>query len=263
MPEFRPLSNREETLLRKLQNRKYRRKEAAFVAEGGRTVEQLLANGKVKVEWLLFDADKALWLQSPWTDALKGREARTAETSIFEALSDTDTPQGVLAVCRVPAARRVAELASGSGVLVALDRIQDPGNLGTMVRSATWFGAAGLLVGKGTVDLFHPKTVRSTAGATGALPYAEGELFALLEEAEAAGRQTVLLDGNPGAEPLKAFRPGRPLTVVIGNEANGVDAELMTAHRPRLRIEKGGGADAVESLNASIALSIALYQLAD
>lgn len=257
------LSRNKQTLLRKIQQKKYRYREQLFLLEGVRSVQQVIENEWPAVSWICFDEDQYLWEEPGWQAVSERFYSYRLDAGVFAEVTDTQNPQGVLAVCRMPAARSVAELASGSGLLVALDRIQDPGNLGTMVRSATWFGAAGLLVGKGTVDLFHPKTVRSTAGATGALPYAEGELSALLEEAEEAGRQTVLLDGNPGAEPLKAFRTDRDLTVVIGNEANGVDAALMTAHRQRLRIEKGGGADAVESLNASIALSIALYQLAD
>jgi len=141
--------------------------------------------------------------------------------------------------------------------VIAVDAVQDPGNLGTMIRTASWFNVAGLLIGHGTVDPFHPKVVRSTAGATGAISYVKTNLQENLSNFEASGWNIAALDGGAGSESLKNSRPSQKDILIIGNEGNGVDPKLMEG---RKRISIHGNADNVESLNAAVALSIALYQ---
>lgn len=233
---------------------KHRKASGLFLAEGERCVEQILENGFVKVEEIIFDESfdaESLSAGSIPSYNLPGKE--------FNEIADTETPQGVIAVCRQPDESSPDQLASQSGVIVAFDAIQDPGNLGTMIRTASWFGAEGLIIGSGTVDPFHPKVVRSTAGATGAIPYLKGELSSVFEQFEKEDWQCCLLDGGDGAEDLSTFQPGQKTILVVGNEANGISPVLKTESRVRLRIP--GDNHTVESLNAAVALSIALYAL--
>ena len=247
-------SNNQITLLRKLKQRKHREKEGLFIVEGERAVEQVRDNKLLTIHGIFFDKEKAENYQ-PRADSF------FLDEKVFAEISDTETPQGVLALCRIPDETSLNDLKKETGVIVATDAIQDPGNLGTMVRTAAWFGARAALLGKGTVDLFNPKVVRSTAGATGSLPFITGDLETLLAELEAAGWQTLLLDGNPGAVPLNRVSPHKKTVIVVGNEANGVSPSLMKENRIRTLIPPVGTQKSVESLNAAIALSIALWNV--
>ncbi len=176
----------------------------------------------------------------------------------FQAISDTDTPQGVLAVCHIPEETTFPKLNKKNGVIVALDGIQDPGNAGTIIRTAAWFDAAGIVFGTGTVDPFHPKVVRSTAGATGSLPLMKGSLEELLSRFEQNERMCYLMEGSDKAIDIGEIQPGSSSVLVIGNEGNGISEKLFTPNRTPVRIP--GNNQAAESLNAAIALGIGLYQ---
>lgn len=255
------ISNRELTLLRKLNRKKYRYKEQRFLLEGARAVQQVLENGIIRVEKLFFDQAQQYWQQEEWAKYSGQIKMATLEESLFAEVSDTDNPQGVLAMCEIPAEVSIKNLTQNEGIIIAFDQVQDPGNVGTMIRSAAWFGVEGILSGKGTVDLFHPKVVRSTAGATGAVPFRNADLSEELAQFENLGWQIALLDGGPQAMDIRSFNPQRKTILVVGNEANGIDPKLFNDSRPRVAIRRGGKSKSVESLNASIALSIGLFAL--
>ncbi len=253
------ISNRQLKLLRKLGRKKYREQEELFLLEGGRAVRQLIENGTVDIEGLFFDESQRWWEESEWGTLSEVYISASIEENTFAEVSDTDSPQGVLALCRMPVEQELETLAEGSGIMVATDAIQDPGNLGTMVRTASWFGAEGLLCGKGTVDLFHPKVVRSTAGATGTIPYRNSALEKDLDYLEKEGWEVVLLDGGEGSVDIRSLNPTAKSVLVVGNEAHGLSTELISGQRTKAMIQSPAGKPQVESLNASIALSIALY----
>lgn len=253
------ISNRQLKLLRKLGRKKYRDQEALFLLEGGRAVMQLIVNGTVAVEGLFFDESQRWWEGNEWQDPAKKFPSASIDAKDFAKVSDTDNPQGVLALCRMPQEQSLEKLARASGIIVATDAIQDPGNLGTIVRTASWFGVTGLLCGKGTVDLFHPKVVRSTAGATGTIPFRNSVLGKDLDILEHAGWETVLLDGGEGSVDIRSLPSSEKRILVVGNEAHGLSPELLSARRTKAMIQSPAGKAQVESLNASIALSIALY----
>lgn len=241
-------------LLRKLGQKKYREKERLFVVEGERAVDQVLENGILRVREVFVDKETKSY-------QLTAKSSYLVDTKTFDELSDTENNQGIIAICEIPKEVSVEELSKKEGLIIATDRIQDPGNLGTIVRTAAWFGATTLLVGKGTVDLHHPKVVRSTAGATGVLPFRNSDLNKDLEVLEKEGWKTLILDGNDGAVPVSNMHSSNKTILVVGNEANGVDKNLVITNRKRVMIPPSKENRSVESLNAAIALSIALYQL--
>ena len=252
MTKIKTASNNQLKRWRKLAQAKYRKKEGLFIAEGERCVEQILINGFMDVE--------ALIVEKGFVPADDIREpVFEVDSSDFAALSDTDTPQGILAVCEIPDQAETKTISSRPGIIVALDAVQDPGNVGTIIRTAAWFDAAGVLFGHRTADPFHPKVVRSTAGATGALPYQKGEISELLDRYEAEGWNCLLMDGGPGAEDLNSVTLKENKVLVIGNEGNGISDECFSVHRRRVKIT--GNTSTVESLNAAIALGIGLYHL--
>lgn len=256
--------------LRRLSRREERRRQNRMLVEGWRAVEQVLLNRLLEVEMIVVAADleRAPILQMiRQTRGTNPVDVREVPRTVFDQLADTDAAQGIMLVCRLPEALAEAELLTKHGVLLALDGVQDPGNLGTLVRTAVWFGLAGLALGSGSVDLFHPKVVRSTAGATGVLPWMEGELPAFLSQASRSGWRVCLLDATPGAVSYDQVQPTGRDILVAGNEANGLSAEILQhTEFVRMRIEAGSdanhgsgvGVPGVESLNVAVASAIVM-----
>ncbi|MEX0780606.1 MAG: RNA methyltransferase [Balneolales bacterium] len=249
------------TNLRKLSRKKHRHEKKQFVAEGVRAVRQIMLNKQVIIDYLIFDEDGEAGKDPAILEFKDAVNINKVSRKEFLELSDTDNPQGVLAVCRMPEPVDLASLNHQQGCLVALNRIQDPGNAGTILRTAAWFGAKGLLCDEGTVDLFHPKVVRSTAGAMGSFGWWQGNLESALTELETSGWKTFLLDAGERSANLKEIDYGPKNILVIGNEAAGLDQALIKSHRTMIKIPGADGNGAVESLNASVALSVALYEI--
>jgi TrmH family RNA methyltransferase len=162
----------------------------------------------------------------------------------------------------MPAEASTDYLTKEPGIIVALDAIQDPGNLGTIIRSATWFGCRGLLVGKGTVDPFHPKVARSTAGTTGVLPYQMGNLADLMGEFANGDWQILALESSEGARSLGDVDHTMPTVVVAGNEAQGIQPNVRKLAKESIKVSAGRrGDEYLDSLNVAITVGISLYEL--
>ncbi|MDZ7806410.1 MAG: RNA methyltransferase [Gracilimonas sp.] len=253
---MRNASNNEIKLLRKLNRKKYREKEQRFIVEGERAVEQVLENSLVDVEAVF--VGERIKVQEGW---FKGVAVRLLEADVLDEVADTENTQGILAVCKMPEEIQPEKLAGESGIIVATDAIQDPGNMGTILRTAAWFGARALIAGKGSVDVYHPKVVRSTAGATGSIPVLTGDLEDIFRKLEGSGWEILLLDGGQGAEDLGSIQPTEKTVLVVGNEGNGISENILNSNRRKVKIESSPGQEKVESLNAAVAVSIALFQL--
>lgn len=250
----KPASNNQLKQWRKLLMGKYRKRENKFLAEGIRCVEQILHHKKVNIDALIitesaYEAAEEMNPQVP-VYQLSNRD--------FASISDTETPQGMIAICNTPEESNLSEIRSlNKGLIAAFDAIQDPGNLGTMIRTASWFGVDALLFGDGCVDPFHPKVVRSTAGATGVVSYVKGNLETLFTDLETNGWTTCLLDGSASSGNLHNQRFSQKSILTVGNEGNGINPALFKSHRHKIKID--GNSDYVESLNAAVAFSISLF----
>jgi TrmH family RNA methyltransferase len=244
------LSRQKRTDIRKLSTKKHRISSGQFIAEGRRSVEQILRNGRVKVVAVITDGREPPDTASP---------VHILTKADFDALRTTEQSQGVIAICERPPPMASAELIRATGVVLAVDGLQDPGNLGTLIRTAAWFGVAGLFLGSGTADPFQPKVVRSTAGATGTVPYATGDIRSFLREAASAGRQVYALDGGPASSGLTEIKPDPAAVLVVGNEGVGLSDEVRAAGYRSVAIR--GLSDVVESLNAAVAAAIALHHM--
>jgi len=173
----------------------------------------------------------------------------------FARLSDLDTPSGILGIFPLPD-RSAADVLALPGLLLVLAGVSDPGNAGTLVRSAEAFGAAGVLFGRGGVDPYAPKVVRAAMGSLFRVPVASISADELVAAAEASGRQIVVAD-TEGEELGGAPLPDDTI-VAIGNERRGVRDWLPRWDRA-VRIPQRG---MTESLNAAVAGSIVLYEIA-
>ncbi len=241
-------------LVRDLRTPKVRRERGRFVFEGPTLLAEATGSG-LRIEEL-YGTEVAL---AAHAELVAGLEA--AGTPVFAVaertlarLSDVETPPGLIAVAAQPAGD-TATILERAGPVLLLAGINDPGNAGTLLRSAEAFGAAGVLFGRGGVDPFAPKVIRAAMGSLFRLPVAAVTPEELLEAAQRAGRPVVAatLDG----EPLSTARLPENAILAIGNERHGVSGFLARWDRA-VRIEQ---ASATESLNAAVAGSILLYAM--
>lgn len=252
MPDY--LSKNQITTYRKLAQRKYREKYGLYLAEGLRTVSQLVQSESDHIECIILQEG------TPIPSDFSKKAVFFTDKATFSTLSDTEQSQGVIAVCKMASEILITELMSNkSGFLLALDGLQDPGNLGTIIRTSAWFGASGLLLGSGTVDYYNPKVVRSTAGGLEVVPHVSCDLVAVLSEFESNGWDIALLDLGDGAVSMQNWTPGDKVILVVGNEGAGVSDELRDKGYQKVFID--GHSDKVESLNAGVAAAIALFKL--
>lgn len=241
---------------RALKRRKGRGEYGLFLAEGPHLVEELLGSS-LTVRHVLYTAAAA---EEPDVAALldrcAGREVATEEVpdAELEEFADTVTPQGILAVAEIP---QWGDAALGSGDAIVLDAVQDPGNVGTIVRTAEALGAGGVVALKGTVDLWNPKVVRASAGSLFRLPAVSAEWPELWGRLRDAGVEVWAADVEGEALARESARPGR-VALVLGNEGAGVRAELLTAADRRVAVPVPGR---VESLNVAVAAAILMDRL--
>lgn len=177
--------------------------------------------------------------------------------SVFKAVSDTQTPQGILAVLKMPKYELSDLLKGEKTLLLVLESIQDPGNLGTMIRTGEGAGITGVIMNQSTVDLFNPKTIRSTMGSIYRIPYVVTENLAKTVQELKEKQVTLYAAHLKGAlsydEPDYVSACG----FMIGNEGNGLTTELADLASSYIRIPMEGQ---VESLNAAISASLLMYE---
>jgi len=240
-----------------LKHRKARDQEHKFLIEGIRLCEESLRS-RVNVEQLVFCRDTLREnerLRALRADAGK-RSVTVQETDrrAMRGMCETQTPQGVLGVVRMPQWSRDEALSSGS-VLLILDRVRDPGNLGLILRTAEAASAGGIFISGGSVELYNPKVVRSSMGAIFRVPVFSGEdLPQLLEELKAHRISTCA--AHRDGRPFTHISQEGPIALLLGNEAFGIEPSLVPLVDQTVSIPM---APAVDSLNVAIAAGVLLF----
>jgi len=222
--------------------------------DGARLVLDLLDHG-VPVEALFTTPEHLEALAGRgWLDAgERQRRVYLVEDDTLAKVAPTTTPQGLLAVVRVPQHRL-----EPAGVAVYLDRVQDPGNVGAVIRSAAAFGASGVGCSPGCASPFSWRSLRASAGHALLLPVqAEAEFGPLADAFAAAGGEVAAASGR-GGTPLAHWRPRRPLLLVVGNEGQGIASEIVARCDSTVTIP---ASPTVESLNVTVAASVILASL--
>ena len=177
--------------------------------------------------------------------------------NVFKSVSDTQTPQGIMAVVRMPE-YSLEELLDGERThLLLLESIQDPGNLGTMVRTGEGAGVTGVIMNKTTVDLFNPKTIRSTMGSIYRVPfYVTEDLAGTMKELQAKGI-SLYAAHLKGEHAYDEEDYTKACGFLIGNEGNGLSDEIANLADTYIKIPMEGQ---VESLNAAISATLLMYE---
>jgi TrmH family RNA methyltransferase len=240
-------------LVRALLGRARERREAgAFVAEGVRLVEEAV-NGNWVIRFVLYDdslGQRGLRLVGKLED--KKIEIEKVESRLLQSLSETETPQGIIAVLEISN----QPITSLLNFILIPDQIRDPGNLGTLLRSAAAAGVQAVLFPPETTDPFAPKVVRSGMGAHFRLPIHSMEWEEIEQISKSANLQIYLAD--MGGKPCWETDLHHPLALIIGGEAEGASEQARKLVTQKISIPMSGG---IESLNAGVAGSVLLFEV--
>jgi TrmH family RNA methyltransferase len=239
--------------LRELRTARGRRAERRFAVEGPTLLEEAVRSGLTPRE--IYLTATVLERLDPSRYEAEGVPVFLLPERTFARLSDVESPTGVLCVFDLPE-HAVAEILARAGPVLLLAGVNDPGNAGTLVRSAEAFGAAGVLFGRGGADPYGSKVVRAAMGSIFRLPVASVDPDEIVAAAAAAGRPLVAADVD--GEDLRVVGMPQNAVFAIGNERRGVRDWLPRWDRA-IRIPQHGAA---ESLNAAVAGSIVLYEAA-
>lgn len=231
-----------------LGQKKSRDAEGLFIAEGPKIVKELLETKTLQVV--------ELYATKEWIEANKKIVVKTSVIEItepeLEKISQLSAPNQVLAIIKKPTAD--TGIITKGKVIIALDTIRDPGNMGTIIRLADWFGIDQVVCSTDSADLYNPKVVQATMGSIARVKVAYMDLYPWLSKQKDARIYATALEGQD-VTAMKKLNEG---IVVIGNESKGVSAEILQLATMKITIPKKGKA---ESLNAAVATGIILSHI--
>ena len=234
------------------QKAKARREQKLFVAEGRKMFLEAPENliDRIYVAESMLEDEEVM-------QKVHRFSWEAVENSVFRQMCDTQTPQGILTVLRQPSYQMEDLLKEKNPLIMVLENIQDPGNLGTIVRTGEGAGITGIIMSNGTVDIYNPKTIRATMGSIYRVPFCYAEnMQAVMQKLKKCKIQTyaAYLEGSSVHD---AQNYKEATAFLIGNEGNGLTRELAESADWCIRIPMCGK---VESLNAGIASAILMYE---
>ena len=235
--------------IRKLHAKKFRDEDGLFLVEGYKCVEMLCASDFIVEE--VFATENALRENENW---LRNKEITIITAEEMSRISTMQTPPELLAIAQQ---RSDDEEILGSNPVLSLDHISDPGNLGTIIRTADWFGIQHIVCSPDCVELYNPKTIQATMGSFAHVYVHKRPLAAFLRD-ESAHRR--ILGTFLNGEDIRTldFQPSD--IVVIGNESNGISDEVAQVVTQRITIPSfAQGRETAESLNAAIAAALVMF----
>lgn len=239
--------------IKKLKEKKYRIKEGKFILEGFRIIEEAV-KAKIDIEYIIITEDNLSNLKE--AEYLRDRSEDKIiliSENLFISLSSTENPQGILAIAKF---KNIEENLNGDFYVVC-DKVQDPGNLGTIIRTAHAAGVDGIILTKGTVDIYNEKTIRSTMGSIFYIPiYYDDSEFTIIKKLKDKGVALVTTSLQESKNFFNENLKGKVM-LAVGNEGNGISGELFNLADKKVKIPMPGGA---ESLNVAIASAIILFE---
>ncbi|MBE2190049.1 MAG: RNA methyltransferase [Candidatus Kapabacteria bacterium] len=249
-----PISQRLKKLIKSLHQKPFRDQNGLFLVEGEKLANELLASNFHPELIVVKDAPSSDIIDCIEQFSEKGTPIYTAPKHQFDQICDTKTPQNVLAVVNIKH-REVLK----NEPFIALDGISDPGNVGTIIRTADWFGYKQVILGKDCADIFNPKTVRGTMGAIFKthLIY-EPELAEYLKET--FPKHKIYGASSKAEATLQSIKPKKLYGIVLGSESHGLSEQTKAMLDGEFKIE---GKGSTESLNVAVAASIAMYHLSN
>ena len=241
--------------VKKLKDKKYRDISNEYMIEGIKLVEEAIKEkANIKKIILCDDCEKSENIAKELMYEIAKYDCIYVTNKIFKLLSEVQTPQGIIAIIEKNSKNQ--EIDYTQDIIVALDDVQDPGNLGTILRTVDSIGLTQILVSKGTADSYNPKVVRSTMGAIFRVKIIECEdLEKTLKEIK-KNKFKIVVSSLQAEDTIYDINYKKKV-IVIGNEANGVEEKIQKMANEKVKIPMPGKA---ESLNASVAAGIILYE---
>lgn len=235
-------------------NTRFRKEQGLFAIEGWKMVSEAVRHGLAKDIYVSGDALGQWQEKNPASDI----PVQVISSGLFQDLSDTVSPQGVLALVEMPEYSLEEICAGPDASLLILENIQDPGNLGTMMRTAEGAGMSGVLLSKGCVDIYNPKAVRATMGSMFRVPFLySDELTTDVELLKTKGFTIYAAHLAGETEYSQESYKGKT-GILIGNEANGLSDEISAKADRLVKIPMGGE---LESLNAAVSAALLMYEV--
>ncbi len=254
------LTQLEKKKIKSLLTKKGRNQEGLFVAEGIRLLEESL-RFKRRPRKIYYVPDKLTSRANKLVEKFISLSipSQVVSPTEMEQISEAETSQGILALFEIPD-YPIRQIFFKGRFILFLDNISDPGNAGTLIRSALAFGFDTIISSKNSVDFYNPKVVRSTAGAIFGLKVETFETTDIINEMRRTKTPLVVADlyGDNLKIGLRKIRPKKKLVFAIGSESGGLSAEIKNAAKVRLKINH---LNKVESLNASVAGSIIMQRI--
>lgn len=248
--------NKTYKLIQKLAMKKYRDKYSMYLVEGENLVEEAVKNG-CKIVAVVFDQVRQSSTEFVEKSGLL-QVSYTMDSSLFRQISETKTSQGIIAIVEKKYYKdeELEERLSDKNILI-LDRLQDPGNIGTLVRTADAAGYAMVVSVRGTVDFFSPKVVRAAAGSLFRMPLFTTENLSELRSLTKKFNKKMVATALENAVYYYETELKENIALIIGNEGNGISFELMEMAELKVKIPMMGN---IESLNAGVAGGILMYE---
>ena len=249
MEVIRSRDNKTIKEIKKLHEKKYRNLNKKFIVEGQRFVKEALESD-FEIEYVIIDEN----MQDKLNDLdIENERLLIVSETVFKDVCDTKMPQGILAI--VKNKQVVAEVCAGFYVL--LDKVQDPGNMGTIIRTANAAGANGVILTKGTVDVYNEKTLRSTMGSIFKIPVIIDENLEFVSELKSSGFKLICSSLDTDKNFYGVNLSGKVI-IAVGNEGNGISDEIYNISDEKVKIPMPGSA---ESLNVGIAAGIMMFEV--
>lgn len=241
--------------IKKLKDKKFRDEYNEYVIEGIKLVEEAIKEeAKIKQIIICEECTKTQEIPKKLMYEIASYECIYVTENVFSSITEVKSPQGILAV--IEKQNNEKQINYSEDIIVALDDIQDPGNLGTILRTVDSIGLKQILVSKGTADCYNPKVVRSTMGAIFRVKIIECEnLEKTLKETKKHKYKLVIT--SPNADKTIYDIDYNKKVIIIGNEANGVSSSIQDIADEKVKIQMLGK---TESLNASVATGVVLYE---
>lgn len=238
-----------------------RKKKQQFLVEGIKLTKEAGIYSKLQKIYFMESVYEKVSdsVDSEMMSLIEECEYEVVSDSVFKGMSDTVTPQGVLGLVKMPVYSLEEMLLDSRRSFLLLDDLRDPGNLGTIMRTAEGADMSGVILSKESVDLFNPKTVRSTMGAIFRVPFYYAEDLVTVIEMIKAKELPVYGTMMQGSERYDRLSYTNGAGIVVGNEANGISERVQAALTKGVRIPMGGK---LESLNAAVAAGILMYESA-
>lgn len=233
--------------IQSLSHKKFRDEAGVFVAEGPKLFNELIDQPNLILQEIYATGE---WIESGITDASINEKLTRIDSSYLDRISSLNTPNQLVAIFKKPGFEK--QHSYKGKLTIMLDNVQDPGNLGTIIRCADWFGIEQVICSKDSVDAFNSKVVQSTMGSIGRVEVKYQDLLQVIDENKIPVFAATL-DGTDlygMNKPVEGF-------IVIGNESKGISESVLQAATEKITIPKKGKA---ESLNASIAAAIILAE---